>query len=154
MHLHMLVGVSLMLPVLHVKQINLHTIDRNGRMLNFFIFNLSWFSKNNWSNQNFRQMYIWRRGPRRLEFLPPWATALGDTPTVGGPGRWGHAPDDVANGGRIPGAVAHDGRRLPTTAGGGLYKGSSPCRRPSLLPPSTLHIFCFQPLRSTSEVYF
>jgi hypothetical protein len=30
-----------------------------------FIFNLSRFSKNKWSNQNFRQMYIWRHTPRR-----------------------------------------------------------------------------------------
>jgi hypothetical protein len=48
--------------------------------------------------------------PRRFEFLPPWATALGDTPTVGSTGRWGQASGVVANGGRIPGAVAHGGR--------------------------------------------
>jgi hypothetical protein len=35
---------------------------------NFFIFNLSRFSKNKWSNQNFRQMYIWRRGPLHLAY--------------------------------------------------------------------------------------
>jgi hypothetical protein len=58
-------------------------------------------------------MYIWHRGPRRLEFLPPWATALGDTPTVGSPGRWGQAPDTVANDDRIPGAVAHGVRSQP-----------------------------------------
>jgi hypothetical protein len=50
------------------------------------IFIFSWFSKNKWSNQNFRQMYIWRRGPRRLapdvvphgiKTLPPWDTGTG-----------------------------------------------------------------------------
>jgi hypothetical protein len=101
-------------------------------------------------------MYIWRRAPRRLEFLPPWVTVLGETPTVGSKDRWGQgrqAPPAVATGGRSPSVVAHDGRipnvvahggralaPWPTTAGAGLYKGSSPCRRPltphSLLPPN------------------
>jgi hypothetical protein len=93
-------------------------------------------------------MYIWRRGPRRLEFLPLWATALGEPPTVGSTGRWGQAPAVVATSGRIPSAVAH-GSRIPSAvahggralapwsmaAGAGLFKGPSPCRRP-LTPPS------------------
>jgi hypothetical protein len=86
-------------------------------------------------------MYIWRRGPRRLEFLDF------------SPGRWGQAPDAVANGGRIPGAMARGARALapwPTAAGASLYKGPSP----SLLPPSTLHTYGFQPLRSAFEICF
>jgi hypothetical protein len=52
--------------------------------LNFFIFSLSWFSKNKWSNQNFQQMYNWRRTPRcqapaaashSVKYLPPWGAA-------------------------------------------------------------------------------
>jgi hypothetical protein len=35
----------------------------------FFIFNLSGFSKNKWLNQKFREMYIWRRTLRRQEFM-------------------------------------------------------------------------------------
>jgi hypothetical protein len=73
-------------------------------------------------------MYIWRRAPRRLEFLPPWVTVLGETPTVGSKDRWGQgrqAPPAVATGGRSPSVVAHDGRTLPsraTTAASPLYK--------------------------------
>jgi hypothetical protein len=99
---------------------------------NFFIFILSWFSKNKWSNQNFREMYIWRRTPRRQEFLPPWGTTLGETSTVGNTGRWGQVPDAAGHGGRIPTAAAHG--RITS-----LEKGLSPCRRPphsSLTPPS------------------
>jgi hypothetical protein len=57
-----------------------------GHSTNFFIFILSWFSKNKWSNQNFRQMYIWRRGPRwqapaavaqGVKSLAPWGMAAG-----------------------------------------------------------------------------
>jgi hypothetical protein len=33
----------------------------------FYIFILLLFSKNKWSNQNFREMYILRRTPRRQE---------------------------------------------------------------------------------------
>jgi hypothetical protein len=55
-------------------------------------------------------MYIWRRGPWRLEFLPPWVTALGETLTVGSTGRWGQTPTAVATGGRIPSTVATGGR--------------------------------------------
>jgi hypothetical protein len=93
-----------------------------------------------WLNQNFWQMYIWRRGPRRLEFLPPWATVFGEPPTDGSTGRWGQAPAVVATGGRIPSAVAHGGWVLalwPTAAGTLLYKGPSPYRQP-LTPPSLL----------------
>jgi hypothetical protein len=89
-----------------------------------YIFNLSSFSKNNRLNQNFRQMYIWRRSPRRLESLPPRATAAGEPPTVGNTGRWGQ------------------------------YLTPRPCRQPPLLPHSSLQIFGFQPLRSASEVCF
>jgi hypothetical protein len=54
--------------------------------LNFFIFNLSCFLKNKWSNQNFREMYILRRTPRRqapaaaprgVKSLPPRGPAAG-----------------------------------------------------------------------------
>jgi hypothetical protein len=38
--------------------------------------------------------------------------------------------------------------------GARLYKGPSHCRRPSLLPPSTINTYGFQPLRSASEVCF
>jgi hypothetical protein len=43
-----------------------HHLLRSSYNRIFYIFNLSWFSKNKWSNQNFRQMYICRCGPRRL----------------------------------------------------------------------------------------
>jgi hypothetical protein len=91
-------------------------------------------------------MYIWRRGPRRLEFLSPWATALGEPPTVGSLRRWVQAPATVATDGRIPSAAADSGRALapwPTAAGAGLYKGSSPWRRPLTSPykPSAFNLF-------------
>jgi hypothetical protein len=62
--------------------------------LDFFIFNLSWFSKNKWSKQNFRQMYIWRRDPRRrapavvpqgVKSLPPCFPASGRAIAAPGP---------------------------------------------------------------------
>jgi hypothetical protein len=59
-------------------------------------------------------MYIWRRTLRRQEFLPPWDTALGETPTVGSTDRWGQLPNVVYHGGRSPSAVAHGGRKTPT----------------------------------------
>jgi hypothetical protein len=109
----------------------------------FFIFNLSWFSKNKWLNQNFWQMYLWRRGPRRLEFLPPWATALGETPTVGRTGWWGQilTPRPTAQEILAPWAVA----AAPTYIRG---------RTLPLAPHSSLQTFGFQPLRSASEVCF
>jgi hypothetical protein len=90
------------------------------------------FSKNKWSNQNFRKMYIGRRTPQ------PWGTTLGVTPTVGCTGRWGQVPAAVGHGGMIPSVVAHGGKALAswsTAAAPRLYKGSSPSRRP--LPHSS-----------------
>jgi hypothetical protein len=58
--------------------------QRSRETWNFFIFNLSRFSKNKWWNQHFQQMYIWRRTPRRqapatashgVKSLPPWGAA-------------------------------------------------------------------------------
>jgi hypothetical protein len=121
----------------------------------FFIFNLLGFSKNKWSNQNFREMYIWRRGPRRLEFLPPWPTTLGETPTVGRTGRWGQTltPQPTASGN--PSAMGHGVRTLAPWAAAATpsyIMGRTPGASPSLLPHSSLQTFSFQPLRSASEV--
>jgi hypothetical protein len=59
-------------------------LQENQSLKFFYIFNLSLFLKNKWLNQNFRQMYIWRRGPRRrapatvpegVKSMPSWDTA-------------------------------------------------------------------------------
>jgi hypothetical protein len=144
----------------------IYRISREQRG-NFYIFSLSWFSKNKLSNQNFREMYIWRRTPRWQKLMPPWGTTLGVTPTVGSTGRWGQVPAAVGHGGRITSAVAHGGRISSVVAHGDkplapcatavaprLYKWSSPCHRPlshSSLTPPNLRL---STLRSTSEVCF
>jgi hypothetical protein len=79
---------------------------------NFFIFISSWFSKNKWSNQNFREMYIWRCTLWRQEVLSPWGTALGETPTVDSTDRWGQIPNVATHSGRSPSTVARSGRAL------------------------------------------
>jgi hypothetical protein len=131
-----------------------------NRSEEFFIFILSWFSKNKWSNQNFREMYIWLCTPRRQEFLPPWGTALGVAPTVGCTARWGQIPaavghdgrnpSVVAHGGRTPSAVPHDGSILApwgTAAAPRLYKRPTPAAGPSPTPPNLR----LSTLRSTSD---
>jgi hypothetical protein len=84
-------------------------------------------------------MYIWRRGPRRLESLQPWATAAEETPTVGSTDRWGKASGVVAHGAKIASAVSHGGRALtswPTAAGAAYIRGQAPTADPSLHPPN------------------
>jgi hypothetical protein len=88
---------------------------------------LLWFSKNKWSTQNFREVYIWRQTPRQQEFLPPWGTVLGVAPTVGCPARWSQIPVVVGHDGRNPSTIAHGGRVLApwaTAATSPLYKGA------------------------------
>jgi hypothetical protein len=83
---------------------------------NFFIFNLSWFSKNNRSKQNFVKVYIWRCGLQRLEFLPPWATAAGESPTVGSTGWWGQDLRPRRTASANPSAVGRGVRNMPPWA--------------------------------------
>jgi hypothetical protein len=118
-----------------------------------YIFNLSWFSENNRLNQNFGEIYIWRRGPRRLEFLSPWVTAAGEPPTVGSTGRWGQdlTPWPTASGN--PSAVGHSVRTLAlwaVAAEPAYIRGHAPAASPH----SSLQIFGFQHLRSACEVCF
>jgi hypothetical protein len=83
-------------------------------------------------------MYIWRRTSRRQEFLPPWGTTLGETPTVGSTGRWGQVPDAAAHGGKNPSVVGHGVRTLApwAAAAAPVYiRGRAPVAGP-LTPPS------------------
>jgi hypothetical protein len=64
-------------------------------------------------------MYIWRRTPRRQEFLSPWGTTLGVTPMVGCTGQWGQVLAAVGHNGKIPSVVAHRGRSPSVVPHGG-----------------------------------
>jgi hypothetical protein len=86
--------------------------------VDFFIFNLSGFSKNKWSNQNFREMYAVTYGGG---LLPPYPRAL--------------SPAAVGHGGRslvlaprraiaVPGLCRRAARRQARTAvshGGSVF---------------------------------
>jgi hypothetical protein len=74
---------------------------------NFFLYLFCFdFRKNKWSNQKFREIYIWCHTPRRQELLSSWGTALGVVPTVGCTARWGQIPAVLRHGGRNPSVVA------------------------------------------------
>jgi hypothetical protein len=106
---------------------------------NFFIFILSWFSKNKWSNQNFlRNVHL---------ASPPWGTALGVVPTVGCTGRWGQVPTAAGFLASWPAAVgvlascstaATPWRRGPRRQRHAYLRGRAlPSAPPSLLPHSS-----------------
>jgi hypothetical protein len=90
-------------------------------------------------------MYIWHRGPRHLEFLPPWVTASGKPPTVGSTGRWGQVltPRPTASGN--PSVVGHGVRTLAPWAAAvaSAYIRSRAPGASSLISPSKT--FGFQP---------
>jgi hypothetical protein len=117
---------------------------------NFFIYLICHdFQKNNWSNQNFREIYIWRRGPRRLEFLSPWATALGETATIGTTGRWGQTLTLWPAASGNPSAAGHGVRTLApwdAAAGPAYIRGRAPGASPTPSPHSSLQTFDFQHL--------
>jgi hypothetical protein len=96
----------------------------------FFIFNFSWFSKNNRWNQNFRQMYIWRRSPTTLGVLT--AAGHGGRGAANGRQYWPVGqyltPRPTTSGN--PSAKGHGGSA-------GLYKGPRPLP-PAATPPSLL----------------
>jgi hypothetical protein len=98
-----------------------------------------------------------RRIARRLESLPPRATAAGEPPTVGSTGRWGQYLTTRPTASGNPSAKGHGVRNLPpwaAAAAPAYIRGRAPCRQPPLLPHSSLQIFGFQPLRSASKVCF
>jgi hypothetical protein len=74
--------------------------------------------------------------PRRLESLPPRATAAGEPPTVGSTGRWGQylMPRPTASG--KPSTKGHDVMKLSSWAAASAaayIKGRAPAASPSSL---------------------